>query len=109
MPNELKNCPFCGCSNAIQKDFEFYGRDEQYSRHFVSCICGARGPSAENQKKAIDKWNARQPEQRVEVQWPTQDQLDKIFLESCGDECVEIAINKTVVLCKQSYEEAVRK
>jgi len=53
--NELKPCPFktkrCGNLHFLQYPLS--------GKYFVSCDCGASGPSEETKKKAADAWNSR--------------------------------------------------
>lgn len=48
---KLKPCPFCGS----QETGVYYDT----GRHYVSCECGARGPSADTDEVAIAYWNRR--------------------------------------------------
>jgi len=53
--NELKPCPFkterCGNLHFLQYPLS--------GKYFVTCDCGASGPSEETEKKAADAWNRR--------------------------------------------------
>lgn len=59
---ELKSCPFCGVQNARVKSSGRWG-------WFVSCECGAVGPSSGSKDEAISRWNNRiEPKQeRLEI------------------------------------------
>lgn len=50
---DAKPCPFCG--NAVDS----VALEDDYGNRNVRCRCGARGPSADNEREAIDLWNIR--------------------------------------------------
>lgn len=46
-------CPFCGGNKQTPKNSMRWG-------WFVSCACGAVGPSAATKEEAVKAWNTRQ-------------------------------------------------
>lgn len=52
MSAELKPCPFCGGSTQRVKSSARWG-------YFVSCACGAVGPSSATSDTARQAWNTR--------------------------------------------------
>lgn len=60
--DHFKPCPYYGCTEQTVKHSKRWG-------WFVSCRCGAVGPSAGNEQCAIAAWNMRnEPKQaRLEL------------------------------------------
>ena len=62
MVDGAESCPFCGSDNLKVKSSGRWG-------WFVSCECGAVGPSAGSRESAVQKWNTKvEPKQgRLEI------------------------------------------
>ena len=55
--DELKLCPFCGCTNPFRAEVWVNGVK---SLHFIKCgTCGVKGPECLTQEKARMVWNQR--------------------------------------------------
>jgi Lar family restriction alleviation protein len=52
MVDGAKSCPFCGSDDLRVKSSGRWG-------WFVSCKCGAVGPSSGSRESAIERWNTR--------------------------------------------------
>ena len=58
MPKKLKPCPFCYEEN----DLDVWERQGFFTKKPWSVICnfcGAQGPEAESEEKAVEAWNRR--------------------------------------------------
>lgn len=66
----LKPCPFCETKE--NGDGKIRMRiDESSEGYFaVVCWCGGAGPMMESERRALEAWNARGPDDRQQIQYP---------------------------------------
>ncbi|MDR1902933.1 MAG: Lar family restriction alleviation protein [Treponema sp.] len=59
----IAKCPFCGNTStdefAIHHEVRSLGFDPFHIVYNAACSCGARGPDAETELKAVERWNER--------------------------------------------------
>jgi hypothetical protein len=59
----IEKCPFCKNTNqeefAIHQEVRSLRFDPFHIVYNVACSCGARGPDAETELKAVEWWNER--------------------------------------------------
>ncbi len=66
----LKPCPFCETKENGDGKIRMHIAESSEGYFTVVCWCGGSGPIMESQRKALEAWNARGPDDRQRVQYP---------------------------------------
>jgi hypothetical protein len=67
---ELKPCPFCETKENGDGKIQMSIAESSEGYFSVVCWCGGSGPIMESKRTALEAWNARDPDDRQQVQYP---------------------------------------